>query len=94
MAGVPSVRGGGSVGRGALNLLPRGFIYRIFFFLVKPSSYSRTTYTDGRGDAGGENTKAEARGLTIRIGSGLRAGALKTYWLNATIERTNEPGSR
>ena len=32
-----------------------------FFFLVKPSSYSRTTYTDGRGDDG-ENTKAEARG--------------------------------
>ena len=24
----------------------------IFFFLVKPSSYSRTTYTDGRGDDG------------------------------------------
>ena len=32
-----------------------------YFFLVKPSSYSRTTYTDGRGDDG-ENTKAEARG--------------------------------
>ena len=33
-----------------------------FFCGVKPSSYSRTTYTDGRGDDG-ENTKAEARGL-------------------------------
>ena len=31
-------------------------------FLVKPSSYSRTPYTDGRGDDG-KNTKAEARGL-------------------------------
>ena len=31
------------------------------FFLVKPSSYSRSTYTDGRGDDG-ENTKAEAGG--------------------------------
>ena len=30
--------------------------------LVKPSFYSRTTYTDVRGDDG-ENTKAEARGL-------------------------------
>ena len=38
--------------------LPKNF----FFFLVKPSSYSRTTYTDGRGEDG-ENTKAEARGL-------------------------------
>ena len=36
------------------------------FFLVKPSSYSRTTYTDGRGDDG-ENTKAEARGTRFLV---------------------------
>ena len=36
------------------------------FFLVKPLSYSRTTYTDGRGDDG-ENTKAEARGLRAQL---------------------------
>ena len=37
-----------------------------FFFLVKPLSYSRTAYTDGRGDDG-ENTKAEARGLRAQL---------------------------
>ena len=38
-----------------------GFCFVLFCF-VKPSSYSRTTYTDGRGEDR-ENTKAEARGL-------------------------------
>ena len=39
---------------------------RAAFVLVKPLSYSRTTYTDGRGDDG-ENTKAEARGLRAQL---------------------------
>ena len=51
-------KGGGDAGHDTRAKSNLG--YRAFFFLVKPSSYSRTTYTDGRGDDG-ENTKAEAR---------------------------------